>query len=72
LTVLQRLQSEFTTELKAIATKTENREQRTNQLEVQQFSPTTKLTGQAIFALSTGGFSGDRFSIRNVTKQIQP
>jgi porin len=33
LTVLQRLQSEFATELREIATKIENLEQRTNQLE---------------------------------------
>ncbi len=60
LRVLQSLQSEFATELAAIATKIDTLEPRTNQLDVQQFSPTTKLTGQAIFALSTGGFSSDR------------
>jgi porin len=60
LSVLKRLQSEFATELTAIAQKIDPLEQRTDRLEVQQFSPTTKLTGQAIFALSTGRFSGDR------------
>lgn len=60
LSTLNRLQSEFTSELSIISQKVNNLEQRTEQLEVQNFSPTTKLSGQAIFALSAGSFSGDR------------
>ena len=61
LSTLNRLQTEFTSaELGIISQKVNNLEQRTEQLEVQNFSPTTKLSGQAIFALSAGSFSGDR------------
>jgi Carbohydrate-selective porin, OprB family len=60
LDLLQRLQSEFATELKAIDQTVDSIEQRTNQLESQQFSPTTKLTGQAIFAINAGTFGGNR------------
>jgi porin len=60
LSVLQRLQSEFANELRAIATKIDTLDQRTSQLEAQQFSPTTKLTGQVIVAVSGGGFNSDR------------
>ncbi len=60
LNLLQRLQGEFATELKAIDQKLDILEQRTNQLESQQFLPTTKLTGQAIFAINAGTFSGNQ------------
>jgi hypothetical protein len=60
LSTLNRLQSEFTSELGIISQKVNTLEQRTEQLEIQKFSPTTKLSGQAIFALSAGSFSGDR------------
>jgi porin len=60
LSVLQRLQSEFANELRAITTKIDTLDLRTSQLEAQKFSPTTKLTGQAIFAISGGGFNSDR------------
>ena len=60
LSTLNRLQSEFASELGIISQKVNNLEQRTEQLEVQNFSPTTKLSGQAIFAISAGGFGGDR------------
>jgi Carbohydrate-selective porin, OprB family len=57
---LQRLQSEFAPELKAIEQKVDLLEQRTNQLESQQFLPNTKITGQAIFAINAGTFSGNQ------------
>ena len=60
LSVLQRLQSEFANELKILTTRIDTLDLRTSQLEAQKFSPTTKLTGQAIFAISSGSFSGDR------------
>ena len=60
LSALQRLKSEFTPELSAIAQKIDRLEQSTDRLEAQKFSPTTKLTGQAILALSGGSFNSDR------------
>lgn len=58
LTVLQRLQSEFTTELAIVQRqRVEVLEQQVSQIEAQQFSTTTTLSGQAIFAIS--GAVGD-------------
>jgi Carbohydrate-selective porin, OprB family len=58
LIVLQRLQTEFATELASLqAQRVDLLEQQASQLEAQQFSTTTTLTGQAIFAIS--GAAGD-------------
>ena len=57
---LQRLQEEFATELTAIRGRVDKLETRTAQLEDNLFSTTTKLTGQVIFAVTGGGFNGDR------------
>jgi hypothetical protein len=57
---IQRLQAEFATELTTLKSRVDRLDTATATLEKQQFSPTTKLTGQAIFALNAGGFSGDR------------
>lgn len=56
LATIQRLQSEFTTEL-AIQRRVDNLEVKTSPLAAQQFSTTAKLTGEVIFAL--GGANGD-------------
>lgn len=56
LAIIQRLQSEFTTEL-AIQRRVNNLEVKTNLLAPQQFSTTAKLTGEVIFAL--GGANGN-------------
>ncbi len=63
LAALSRLQTEFATELASLQRKVETLEVQTSQLQAQQFSPTTKLTGEAIFAV-TGAF-GNKKSDRN-------
>ncbi|MCC3498524.1 MAG: carbohydrate porin [Microcoleus sp. PH2017_15_JOR_U_A] len=60
LMAVERLQQAFTTELTALRDRVEGLETEANRLESQQFSTTTKLSGQAIFAVNAGGFSGDR------------
>lgn len=54
---LNRLAEEFAAELAALGARIDNLEQRTAFLEDRQFSTTTKLTGEAIFAL-TDAFQG--------------
>jgi hypothetical protein len=49
---LQKLTEEFSTELAALRTKVDNLEQRIATLEDQQFSTTTKLTGEVVFGLA--------------------
>ncbi len=58
LTTLRRLQTEFAPELASLQRRTENLKFQTTQLAAQQFSTTTKLTGEIIFALS-GAHGGD-------------
>jgi hypothetical protein len=65
LATLQRLQEEFATELATLQGRVDGLEARTTKLEANQFSTTTKLTGQVIFAVTGGGFSGE--SIIDVT-----
>lgn len=52
LEVVKRLQEEFATELAALRGRVEALEVRTATLEKQQFSTTTKLTGEAIFTIA--------------------
>jgi hypothetical protein len=56
---LHRLQTEFAPELSTLHGQVDSLEAHTAQLESQQFSPTTKLTGEAVFAVS-GTFGGDK------------
>ncbi|MGB3265584.1 MAG: iron uptake porin [Microcoleus sp.] len=60
LAALQRLQEEFAAELATLRGRVDALEARTSELEANQFSTTTKLTGEAIFALSDdfGGSDG--------------
>lgn len=60
LVVLQRLQIEFAEELEVLQGRINTLEARNAELEAKQFSTTTKLTGQALFAVNAGSFSGDR------------
>lgn len=60
LATLQRLQQEFATELAILRGRVDGLEARTAELEATQFSTTTKLTGQVIFAVNGGGFDGQR------------
>ncbi|EGK84192.1 porin [Microcoleus vaginatus PCC 9802] len=63
LAALQRLQEEFAAELATLRGRVDALEARTAELEANQFSTTTKLTGEAIFALTddfsnfTGGIN---------------
>ncbi|MBN3946625.1 MAG: iron uptake porin [Nostoc sp. NMS7] len=57
LTTLQRLQAEFSPELATLRGRVDNLEARTAELEANQFSTTTKLVGEAVFAV-TNAFSG--------------
>ncbi len=60
LVTLRRLQEEFAAELAALQGRVDTLESRSAQLEANQFSTTTKLTGQVIFAVNDGSFSGQR------------
>lgn len=60
LATLQRLQAEFISELATVRGRVDTLEARSAELEANQFSTTTRLTGQAIFAVNAGGFDGDR------------
>jgi porin len=60
LEILKQLQIEFATELTALKSKLNRLDSDIAKLETQQFSTTTKLTGQAIFAINAGTFGGDR------------
>ena len=59
LEALRKLQEEFATEFATLRGRVETLETRTATLERQQFSTTTKLSGEAIFAV-TGGDSSNR------------
>ncbi|HBQ99940.1 MULTISPECIES: iron uptake porin [unclassified Roseofilum] len=63
LAVLQRLQEEFAAELATLRGRVDALEARTTELEANQFSTTTKLVGEAIFAV-TDAWGSDR-SIRH-------
>ncbi|MGB3204326.1 MAG: iron uptake porin [Crinalium sp.] len=54
LQALQRLTEEFRTELATLGTRVDNLEGRTAFIEQRQFSTTTKLVGEAVFALTDG------------------
>jgi Carbohydrate-selective porin, OprB family/S-layer homology domain len=60
LAVLQRLQGEFTNELAAVKAKVSSLESRTAQAKQDQFSPTTKLYGQATMSIQ-GTNSGTEY-----------
>lgn len=66
LTTLQRLQEEFAAELATLRGRVDALEARTAELEANQFSTTTKLRGEAIFAI-TDAWGGGEFYPRNQT-----
>ena len=59
-TTIEQLIQKFSRELATIQGRTNGLEARIGDLEATQFSVTTKLTGQVIFAANAGGFEGDR------------
>ena len=60
LTTLQRLQKEFLAELSSLRGRVDALEATAAELEANQFSTTTRLSGQVVWAINAGGFSGDR------------
>ncbi|MBW4597026.1 MAG: iron uptake porin [Brasilonema angustatum HA4187-MV1] len=67
LATLQKLQQEFTAELATLRGRVDVLEARTAELEANQFSTTTKLQGQVIVSVNSGGFNGDRIINPNRT-----
>jgi hypothetical protein len=65
LATLQRLQEEYSTELATIRGQVDALEARTGELEANQFSTTTKLSGEAIFSLSQA--FGDKVAFADKT-----
>ncbi|MEA5504383.1 iron uptake porin [Halotia wernerae UHCC 0503] len=59
LATLQRLQEEFSAELATLRGRVDSLETRTAELEANQFSTTTKLVGEAIFAVTDGFGNND-------------
>jgi hypothetical protein len=68
LATLQRLQEEFSAELATLRGRVDSLEARTAELEANQFSTTTKLVGEAIFAVSDA-FGGETGSANNTVFQ---
>jgi hypothetical protein len=66
LATLQRLQEEFSAELATLRGRVDALEARTSELEANQFSTTTKLSGEAIFSVSQA--FGDR--VANSTQDL--
>ncbi|WP_413201441.1 iron uptake porin, partial [Nostoc piscinale] len=64
---LQKLQEEFAAELATLRGRVDALEARTSELEANQFSTTTKLSGTAIFA-PTSFFAGDRADGSNLDR----
>ncbi len=60
LATLQRLQQEFSSELATLRGRVDALEAKTAELEANQFSTTTKLTGQVVIGVNAGGFDGER------------
>lgn len=60
LATLNRLQQSFAPELARLRGRVDGLDARTAELAASQFSTTTTLTGQVIFAVNGGGFEGDR------------
>ncbi|MBD2058168.1 carbohydrate porin [Oculatella sp. FACHB-28] len=59
LETIQRLQEEFASELAVLRGRVDTLEAQTATVEANQFSTTTRLTGQAVFAANAGGFEGE-------------
>lgn len=70
LATLQRLQEEFRTELATIRGQVDALEARTGELEANQFSTTTKLSGEAIFSVSQA--FGDKVAVQSSASGTSP
>jgi len=73
LATIQKLQQEFATELAVIRSRVDTLEVKTAELEAHQFSPTAKLSGEAIFAIAGafGGKAADRDNNPNNNPKLQ-
>jgi porin len=60
LAIVQRLQTDFAAELTVLRSRVDRLEVQNTDLESQTFSTTTRMTGQAIFAVNVGEFSGEQ------------
>ena len=71
---LQRLNRDFEAELATLRGRINSLEERTAVLEDNQFSTTSKLKGQALFAVNAGGFAGDEIidPLGNLITDSQP
>ena len=71
---VRRLSRDFEAELATLGGRVDELESRTATLEENQFSTTTKLRGQALFAFNAGGFTGDEIvdPLGNVIADSQP
>jgi len=65
LATLEKLQQEYAVELENLQSRLDSLEARSTALQANEFSTTTKLAGQVIFAINGGGFGGD--SLRDPT-----
>ncbi len=72
LETLQRLQAEFSVELSSLRGRVDALEATTAELEATRFSTTTKLTGQVVWAVSGGGFSGDSLRDSSASRIVDP
>ena len=70
LATLQRLQEEFSTELATLRGQVDALEARTGELEANQFSTTTKLSGEAIFSVSQA--FGDKVAAQSTAAGQRP
>jgi len=70
LATLQRLQEEFSTELATLRGQVDALEARTGELEANQFSTTTKLSGEAIFSVSQA--FGDKVAVPSTADGQRP
>ncbi|MCW9682280.1 iron uptake porin [Dolichospermum planctonicum UHCC 0167] len=70
LATLQRLQEEFSTELATLRGQVDALEARTGELEANQFSTTTKLSGEAIFSVSQA--FGDKVAVQSTAAGNTP
>ena len=71
LEIVQALQSEFKAEMATLKGRVDSLEAQIAQLEANQFSTTTKLSGEVIFA-ATGAALGNRIRNSNTTPGISP
>lgn len=71
LIVLQKLQTDFARELASISSRIDNLESVAAQIGANQFSPTTKLYGQAIFAIQGRNFNEADYFVRDGVRETE-